>query len=65
MSSLTLTEAASVLDPPMPRRELARRMRHVASVGSVYGRKGRRAAVYPLTEIYRAHAAWVDAQVAT
>jgi hypothetical protein len=57
---LTLTEAASVLDPPMPRRELARRLKHVAPRSTVYGRKGRRAAEYPVEEIFRAHAAWVS-----
>jgi hypothetical protein len=59
LTGLTLTEAASVLDPPMPRRELARRMRGVCPVGSTYGRRGRRAAAYPVAEIMRAHAAWV------
>lgn len=56
---LTLTEAASVLDPPMPRRELARRLKSISSCGAVYGRRGRRARTYPVAEIMRAHAAWV------
>ena len=59
MTVLTLTEAASVLDPPMPRRELARRLKHVPPRSTVYGRRGRRAAEYPVDEILRAHAEWV------
>lgn len=56
---MTLTEAAEALDPPIPRRELARRLKDVASIGSVYGRRGRRAALYPIAAIMRAHADWV------
>lgn len=56
---MTLTEAAAALDPPIPRRELARRLRGVATVGSLYGRRGRRAALYPVDAIMRAHAEWV------
>lgn len=59
MSSLTLAEAASVLDPPMPRRELARALREVSPCGAVYGKRGRRARTYRLADIFRAHAAWV------
>jgi hypothetical protein len=59
VSALTLTEAAEVLDPPMPRRELARRLKQVPPAGSVYGKRGRRAALYPAREIMRVHAEWV------
>lgn len=55
----TLTEAVEHLDPPMPRRELARALRGITSSGMVYGRLGRRARAYPITEIMRAHARWV------
>jgi hypothetical protein len=57
---LTLAEAVQVLDPPMPRRELARRLKDVAPCGSTYGRRGRRAAVYPIDAIMRVHAAWTN-----
>jgi hypothetical protein len=56
---MTLQDAAAAMDPPIPRRELARRLKHVAAVGAQYGRRGRRAALYPVTEIMRAHAEWV------
>ena len=59
MGAMTLADAAAAMQPPIPRRELARRLREVAPVGSVYGRRGRRAALYPLAEILRAHAEWV------
>lgn len=59
MNGLTLSDAAAVLQPPIPRRELARRMRDVADCGSAYGRRGRRAALYPVTALMRAHAEWV------
>lgn len=60
MRALTLTEAAGALDPPMPRRELARRLADVAPLGSVYGRRGRRARTYPAEAIMRAHADWMN-----
>jgi hypothetical protein len=48
-----------VLDPPIPRRELARRLKDVAPCGSEFGRKGRRPKLYPVKEIMLAHADWV------
>ena len=45
--------------PPIPRRELARRLKDVAAVGAKYGRRGRRAATYPVDAIMHAHAEWV------
>lgn len=59
MRPLTLSEAAEALDPPIPRRELARRLKEIPPLGSVYGRRGRRAATYPAAAIMRAHAEWV------
>jgi hypothetical protein len=59
MSAITLSDAAQALDPPMPRRELARRMKGVPPVGARYGPRGRRAALYPIAEVMRAHAGWV------
>lgn len=59
MTAWTVTEAAETLDPPMPRRELVRRLKHVAACGSAYGRRGRRAALYPIREIMLVHAAWM------
>jgi len=56
---MTISDAVAALHPPMPRRELARRLKNVASAGAQYGRRGRRAATYPVSEIMRAHAAWV------
>ena len=47
------------MDPPMPRRELARRLAKVAPTGTAYGRRGRRAKTYPVAAILRAHADWV------
>ena len=55
----TISEAAGCLDPPIPRRELARRLSVVHPVGTLYGRRGRRAKVYPIREILRVHAGWV------
>jgi hypothetical protein len=57
--ALTISDGAKAMRPPMPRRELARRLKHVAPVGTQYGRAGRRAATYPVAEILKAHAAWV------
>ena len=55
----TISEAAGHLHPPIPRRELARRLSVVPPVGTLYGGRGRRAKVYPVREIMRAHAEWV------
>lgn len=59
MSGMTVTEAAAAMSPPIPRRELARRLRDVAPVGTQYGRRGRRAATYSVDEILQAHARWM------
>ena len=59
MSGLTISDAAVAMRPPIPRRELARRLKDVAAVGTDYGRRGRRAALYPVDAIMRAHAQWV------
>lgn len=59
MTGMTVTDAAAAMSPPIPRRELARRLKDVATVGSQYGRRGRRAALYPIDAIMKAHAAWV------
>lgn len=56
---MTITDAAQAMDPPIPRRELARRLKGVTTVGTEYGRRGRRAALYPIDAIMRAHAEWV------
>lgn len=56
---MTLADAAVAMRPPIPRRELARRLKDVAPVGTRYGGRGRRAKLYPVAEIMRAHAAWV------
>lgn len=62
MSGLTISEAAEAMRPPIPRRELARRLKNVAAVGAQYGRRGRRAALYPIEAVMRAHAEWVREQ---
>lgn len=60
MSSMTVGDAARAMTPPIPPRELARRLKDVAPVGKEYGRKrGRRPNLYPIGEIFKAHAAWV------
>jgi hypothetical protein len=59
VAGMTVTEAAAAMSPPIPRRELARRLKDVAPVGTQYGRKGRRAVLYPVDEILQAHARWV------
>lgn len=56
---MTIDEAAKAMTPPIPRRELARRLKHVAPVATVYGRRGRRPKAYPVAEILRAHAEWL------
>jgi hypothetical protein len=65
VSGMTITDAAQAMSPPIPRRELARRLRDVATVGTKYGRRGRRAALYPVDAIMRAHAEWVNGRMAT
>lgn len=62
MSGLTISDAAEAMRPPIPRRELARRLHDVAPLGSRYGPRGRRAALYPVEAIMRAHAEWVRAR---
>jgi hypothetical protein len=59
---MTVSEAAEAMRPPIPRRELARRLKSVAAVGAQYGRRGRRAALYPVGAIMKAHAEWVREQ---
>lgn len=56
---MTVSDAAAAMRPPIPRRELARRLKSVSAVGALYGRRGRRAATYPIEAIMRAHAEWV------
>lgn len=56
---MTITDGAAAMVPPMPRRELARRLAGVRPVGKRYGTRGRRAAAYPVGEILKAHAAWL------
>ena len=62
-AGMTLSDAAAAMNPPIPRRELARRLKNVATVGTEYGRRGRRAALYPVDAIMRAHADWVRASI--
>jgi hypothetical protein len=59
MHGMTLTEAARVMDPPIPRRELQRRLAGVQPVGKRYGYRGRTPALYPIAAIFKAHADWV------
>lgn len=59
-AGLTITEGAAAMTPPMPRRELARRLKGVAPVGRSWGRRGRRPATYPVGAILRAHAEWLS-----
>jgi hypothetical protein len=56
---LTVAEGAAAMQPPMPIRELSRRLKGVAPIGSTFGRRGRRARTYPVADIMRAHADWV------
>jgi hypothetical protein len=58
-AGLTITEGAAAMTPPMPRRELARRLKGVAPMGQTWGRKGRRPTTYPVDAILRAHAEWL------
>lgn len=57
--AMTLADAARAMTPPIPRRELARRLAGVPPVGTVYGRRGRRAKTFPVAEIFKAHAGWL------
>lgn len=56
---MTITDGAAAMVPPMPRRELQRRLVGVEPVGKRYGTRGRRAAAYPVDAILTAHAAWM------
>lgn len=56
---MTLTDAAAAMRPPIPRRELARRLKGTPPAGREYGRSKRPAALFPVGEILKAHAAWV------
>jgi hypothetical protein len=62
MAGMTITEGAAAMSPPMPRRELARRLKDVAPSGTQYGRRGRRATLFPVDEILKAHADWMRKQ---
>ena len=59
VGAMTIDEAAQAMTPPMPRRELARRLKNVAPVATIYGRRGRRPKAYPVADILRAHADWL------
>jgi hypothetical protein len=59
---MTVREAAAAMSPPIPRRELARRLRQVAPIGTQHGPRGRPASLYPVDEIFRAHAEWMRDQ---
>lgn len=59
MPGMTISDAVEALDPPIPRRELVRRLKAVAPVGTQWGRRGRRASLYPVDALMVAHAAWV------
>jgi hypothetical protein len=61
---MTVEEAAQAMVPPIPRRELARRLKDVPPIGAVWGRKGRRPKTYPVDAIFKAHAAWVHDRTA-
>lgn len=56
---MTIRDGAAAMRPPMPPRELSRRLKDVKPIGTQYGRRGRRPALYPVAEILRAHAEWV------
>lgn len=58
-AALTVTEGAAAMRPPMPRRELARRLEGTPPVGTRYAARGRRGRTYPVAAIMEAHAAWV------
>jgi hypothetical protein len=54
----TIAEAVHHLHPPIPRRDLARILKWVEPIGVRHGRLGRKAKVYPIPSIMRAHASW-------
>ena len=58
-AAMTVTEGAAAMSPPMPRRELARRLQGVEPVGAVWARRGRRPATYPVDAIFKAHRQWL------
>lgn len=64
-AGMTLHEAALAMTPPIPRRELARRLKGVKPVGEVWGRTGRRPRLYPVGAIFQAHAAWMAERTAS
>lgn len=64
MSGLTITDGAKAMTPPMPRRELARRLKDAAPVGTQYGRRGARARLYAVADIMKAHAEWMRGRTA-
>lgn len=57
--SMTVSEAAEAMVPPIPRRELARRLKGVPPVGTRYGALGRKPKLYPVAAIMLVHAEWV------
>lgn len=57
---VTIGTALKVLDPPMPRRSLARMLSKLESVGVVCPPKGGTLArTYRWSDVARAHAEWV------
>ena len=59
-AAMSISDAVAVLQPAMPRRELARRLADVAPVDVQYGSRGRRPARFPLATIMRIHRQWCD-----
>lgn len=60
----TIAEAVEHLDPPIKRRTLAALLADVPPAGTQYGRKGRRAQLYPVAAVMEIHRDWVDGQYA-
>lgn len=59
--AITIGEAQRLLDPPMPRRSLARMLAGLKSVGTVPVEHGGPAAkTYLWSEISKAHVRWVE-----
>lgn len=56
----TIDEAVEQLDPPIPRRTLARLMADVRPLRHRWTARGRRPAVYPVEALMTAHADWVN-----
>lgn len=54
----TIAEAVHHLHPPIKRRDLARLLDGIEPAGERHGMLGRRAKVYPIDVIMRAHADW-------